>query len=596
MMKHSIRLARQMACLLLVLSIFFLTSCQPTDSPVAPSDSPSPSLTAPADSTPEPQEPVGDAQAQFAPFSPAINATIARVTDSASLLPEGLTWEDNPWTQAYEELLGVTFTTAWSGDESQMAMEIQRLAAEGTLPDYMVLPYDLFYSLAKQGLLEPLDKAVSGYASPDVLNALDAHDGAARQVASVDGVLYGITSAPPREGMMLWYRNDWMEATGRTSPPSTFEEVIEMAYDFLKNPMEQDAEPVGLGLDRNLFVGGPVASSSLGLEGIFSAYGLYPTQWQEIDGELMHGSVNPEVITVLELLQTWYKDGLIDASFDELDPWSDIQQNGVFADRIGMAFAPEMFSNYAVDLMNVHGENPPTWTCMPIPGASGAANRVPTLARQQMGQQGYVTCVRSGYAYPELAVKMVNLTQSLLHGEHANAQYQYVIQDNMRYDITFLNMAAGGHLTDNTTGDTTGARAQLAAELQSALSTQDPNLDAMSEDLRTIYERCVAWQAQEEDATPQDYRLFLMFGPGGTQAVTADLRSRDLLMPDAYYGPETSNFRDYWPALMEKRNECYIRIIKGADAERTFNEYVQFFDENGGSACTQDANDWFAAN
>ncbi len=520
----------------------------------------------------------GGADAVYAPFSPAIRVTTARVIDPVRIYPEGDTWEDNVWTRAYRDKLGVTFSTLWSGEAGELNDAILAMAASGNLPDYMVLPYDTFSQLAGGNHLEPLDASVASFAGEDVLGALDAYGGAARKVASVRGALYGITSAPAREGLMMWYRDDWYAAVGKKDPPATLEELIELCYAFADDPMKTGEKITGLALCGNLFSG--EANYPFGLEGFFSAFGGYPTQWQQESGELLHGSVHPGSRQALVQLQAMASDGVIDLGFAALDPWMDSLAM-LYEGRAGLVFAPYWFAEWLESNRgaSLRDKNTETWTCAPIPGASGAPNAVPTAARA-----GDVTCVRAGFAYPELAVKMVNLTRGLLEGDIAQTQYTSVAgKDNVNIITSFMAMAAGGDMGDN-------HRSEYASAVIGALETGEGN--QLSGNARLLYARCKGWM---DGADLTSYGIFSQYGPRGSQSVLSDMRARSLMMPDAYFGPSTISMNQDWLPLMEGRDAAYKAIIAGEGVEKAFDNYIRFFNENGGREITREVNDWFAA-
>lgn len=61
------------------------------------------------------------------------------------------------------------------------------------------------------------------------------------------------------------------------------------------------------------------AASDWGIIGmfqtLFGAYGVIPTYWKDIDGELVLGITRPEFADALERLGNWYAEGLIDPEF-----------------------------------------------------------------------------------------------------------------------------------------------------------------------------------------------------------------------------------------------------------------------------------------
>jgi putative aldouronate transport system substrate-binding protein len=554
------------------------TACERQD-PLSAADA-TPSLQVPAQTSPAPDE-GADVQEitdeYYTAFSPGIEATTLRVEDTTRQYPPGDSAEDNVWTRAYRDKLGVTFQTAWVGGADELPEAVLAMAASGTLPDYMVLPYDTFHSLAAQGMLAPLNEAVNAYAHPSVREALSLYGGAAWQCATYRDELLGLMDAPAYEGMMLWYRDDWFDAAGLSAPPATFEEVLAMAEAFAADPLQSGESTLGFALNPQLFSGS--AGYPTGLEGFFAAYGAYPTQWQEENGELSHGSTHVAMKQALSALADLSAKGVLPTQVAQGDPWISVLEE-ITAGKAGMAFAPYWFTGWLDNsgaLIAPEGEAV-TWTCMPIPGLSGAPGAVPTAARASED----VTCVRNGFAHPELAVKMVNLTRGLMDGDIAEPQYTDV-DNGKTIPTAFMAMAAGGRLSDNGRGDT-------AYAVTGALASDTH--DGLSEEARFLYERCKAW-LDKGDAT--SYALYTQYGPGGSQSVLADMRARGLLMPDAYYGPDTQAMRQDWNALTDARDNMILEVLAGEGAEAAFDRYVRAFQEGGGREITREVNDWFAA-
>ena len=570
---------RAVCAVLLVLMVAGACACDTrVTAPAEELPSPTPVPVLPEPSLPEGEQaglPSVDAEIWYEPYAPIITVSTAWVVDPSRTYPSGNTWDNNVWTRAYEELLGIRLTYKWTGEVFQLPDAIGAMAAADDLPDYMVLPYDSFSYLASRGMLEALDAAVETYAHDDVREALDAYGGAAREVASMRGQLQGLMSAPPRDGPMLWYRDDWLEAAGGRKP-ATFEELLDLMRFLSNDPLSIGTKTYGLALSEALFAG--EYGRPMGLDGFFSAYGAYPTQWQEVSGELMHGSVSTGARQALAELQSLVHDGVIDPDFAEQNAWTD-GLTSLYEGEVGLVMGWSWFAEW---LENSRGAYPrtvetETWSCMPIPGMSGTPNAVPTAARV-----GDVTCIRAGFAYPEVAVKMVNLTQGLLEGDIAQPQFTSIAAENYNIPTAFMSMAVGGCMSD-------GRRGEYAAKVVGALDGAQNGLEG---DARILYQRCLAYR---DEGDMSAYGIYSQYGPGGSQSVLADMRARGMMMPDAYYGPSTVNMVQDTIPLNEARDDAYRRIMTGEDVDKVFEEYVRFFSENGGREMTREVNDWYAA-
>ena len=513
----------------------------------------------------------------YGKFNPPITISTIRSIDTTREYMPGETWDNNIWTKAYEEKLGIKFTYTWTCMSNEFSERLNTAIASDDLPDYMNIPYDQFALLARSGRLEPITAAFNEYALPELKTAMEKFDGLATTQASFDGQLYGIVSAPSMEPHMLWYRNDWAEAVGK-GKPATFEDVLNMAVDFAtKNPNGDGTPTVGFGVDKDLFDGG------MGLDGFFSAYGTYPRQWVEVNGQLQYGFLQADKLKApLQKLQELYKNGVIDQDFLNKGTW-DTAPDDIVKGKIGMVMGPIWFGDWkCAALLEAVGNNKATWTVMPIPSLSGGpVNRPPVGIKPSAA-----VCVSTGFKYPEAAVKIVNLSRGLLNGDIAEGKYHD--QPNPNDPTKVVNNFFHSLAMDVGNGDVSWNYV-CALAVTDALKTGDTS--KLNAEQKSYYDRCKGWV---DGTSLAGYTSYSIFGPGGSQFVGEEIRQKGLFYADPYYGASTEAMNNNIGNINSKRDEIITKIIMGGDIDAGLKDFADYWSASEGDVITKDVNDWYA--
>lgn len=557
----------------LVMLIMLLAACN-TGSPNAQTTAPAPS--AAAATVEKSAAPTAKAPEPFGKYDPPITLTTIKGIDSTRTYVSGETWDNNIWTKAYSERLGINFNYLWTCDSSEFDQKLNIAIASDDLPDYFpALEYNQFYRLAKAGKLADITDAFNAYAYPFLKQIDTQSEGLAITQCSVDGKLYGIGGAPDIEGKMymLWYRSDWAKNVGITDP-KTIDDVIKLATAFANNnPTGTGLKTVGFGVDKTLWGNG------MGLEGFFAAYGAYPTIWvDDGTGKLVYGAVQPNIKDVLLKLQQLYNSGVVDKEFSIKGEWTEAKDD-VVSEKIGMVFGPIWFPDWiSADLEKK--DKAATWACMPIPMSDGSMAKVPAAITQSNG----VDCIKAGAKYPEAVVKLDNLSVALtLDPKLQEGKFHDVKDDKGNTVDTFFYMMAKGPA--DTMHDFT-----CAQHVTTALSNTDPG--SLTDEEKSYYDRCKAYL---DGSDPTGYGIYRIFGPDGSEFVWETALQQKQYMPEGYYGPNTDTMNAKWGNLMSKRDEEFTKIIMGAPISE-FDDWVSYWNSQGGQEITNEVNGWYATN
>lgn len=107
-------------------------------------------------------------------------------------------------------------------------------------------------------------------------------------------------------------RTDWLKNVGLDGPPTTLDEYYEMIKRFTFDDPDQNGKDDTYGMGCAGLHPDPMVSH---FYYVFGAFGVEPSQWQEIDGTVQYSNVTEGYKEALKTLAKWYKEGLIDKDF-----------------------------------------------------------------------------------------------------------------------------------------------------------------------------------------------------------------------------------------------------------------------------------------
>ena len=130
--------------------------------------------------------------------------------ESASLMPEGESIEDNRALQYIEDTLNVDITFAWVVPSDSYGDKLNLSIASGDIPDVMVVNPIQLQQLTEAGAIEDLTGVVEKYANADILANWEQTGGVALEAATIDGKVMGIPNVQPQADapIMAWVRQD----------------------------------------------------------------------------------------------------------------------------------------------------------------------------------------------------------------------------------------------------------------------------------------------------------------------------------------------------------------------------------------------------
>lgn len=501
-------------------------------------------------------------------YDPPIDVSYHAFHQPAQDFLEGDTFEDNLWTRAYRDELGINLSFPWSAQSGDAYRQRLNIAiATGQLADIFSVSSIIFGQLVEDGRIAPLDDAWN-YMS-DGGRAIMEWSPVTREAGTRDGVLYGLAEARGPEGKALWIRQDWLDALGLDVPRSV-DEFVEVARAFTFD------DPDGNGRDDTIGFG---ISSELddALQVFFSGWGGFPVSnfWVENNGTLEYGAIQIGMRDALATLNAMYEEGTVDREFGvkgEGELYDDIA-----AGRVGM------YSGYFWS---------PLWPLNALKGEDPESEWVPTFFPSPSGEPaaepldltpGEFWVARDDFAHPEAIVKMMNL-----YLEYQNTKPEYFNQIDENDEVLELfHLAVAQYNTWRNNMDAALAiqRAIPAGEILPEHGVSPSSMFGAEQALAFA-------TGQDTGATAWAYHK--VFADGGSMNLVIDRMDNNGYLENAYFGPPGEAWLRHGQAINDLVEEWYVKFVTGEEALEDWDAYVEAFENIGGAAVTAEVNEWYA--
>lgn len=539
-----------------------------TSSPSAsPSTSPSASVSPSGSATGAASEaPVNNGK-----YDPPIKMTTINTEFGVNdKLPPGDTVEDNAWTRAYRDMLGIEVETLYSAASGGSAVDkLSLLIATNKTPDMFNVDPKTYEELVKAGRLADLTEAYEKYASPALREVYESDGGRIMNMAKRDGKLYGlpIGAGPTEDATMLLVRKDWLDKLGLPAP-QTMDDLYRVAEAFTKNDPDGNGKPdtFGLGTYKEIF------SWDASLTGFFNAFHAYPDNargqmWINQGGKLIPGYKQPEVRAALLKLQELYKQGYMDPEW--ATKGGDKLVEDVTQSKIGMYFGGVWDADYRNG--SLKKLDPTTeWLILPIPSVDG------TPAKTGVPDSYIYTykVVNGDYQHPEALIMAANLALELTQGPNADpATYRTTEQ------IWKMPLVVPAIEPDN------GYKATLS--VVDAIKSGDTS--TLQPTAKIIYDRVTNWLNNQD---VNDWGHDRIFGPENSSFMVVDhYVKNDLLQRNAFSGVETPAMRIYGNKLRDRAKEVITKVIMGEDI-KSWDDFLGYWDKQGGLEMEAEATEW----
>jgi len=562
---------RRLSALALVSAFLFVSACSGTNSNSAsspPAGSPSAQSSPSAESSPvapEAIDPLGK-------YDPPIEITTVRIVDDTYKYTEGESIDKNVWTRSIQDKLGITIKNNWtvSGGQGEQKMNVS--IASGDLPDLIPVNSRQLKQLVDADLLMDLTEVYEKYASPLIKDIMTQDGPNALASATFGGKLMAIpnTGSSMDNTMMLWVRSDWLKKLNLPEP-KTMQDVFAISEAFTTQDPDGNGKPDTIGLTMNKDLYGGYA----GFEGFANGFHAYPRQWiKDASGQLVFGSIQPEMKMTLAKLQEMYKKGEIDREFGVKD--SGKAAEFAAAGRAGMHFG-QMWNPLWPLIDNKKNDPNAEWQSYPLVSIDDK----PAQSRVGLAVGNYYAVLKDA-KNPEAMVKMVNLFAETFWGESATPEV---------FDEHFGSGGIEKHKYAPFQAWPARKNLEVHLNIVEALETGDKSkLNAEEQN----NERQISDYLAGKPDSQLGWAYERVFGKEGAFKVVNKYVSDNSILPDEFFGAPTPSIVEKYSTLQKMELEVYTKIIMG-DSIDSFDKFVADWKKLGGDAMTAEVNEWYAA-
>ncbi|MNO49172.1 Lipoprotein LipO precursor [compost metagenome] len=503
-----------------------------------------------------------------AKYDPPIDVTGWRYTESTYKYENGDTIEDNIYTRTYASDLGINLKYDWTVPVEQFDQKMNVSIASGDLPDIMWLKNKQLTDLAENDMLYDLTDLFEKYASP-LSKKIMLQDEASFNTAKIGGRLMALprTSSAVDGLPILYVRTDWLSKLG-LSEPKTMQEAIAVAEAFTKNDPDGNgkADTFGLAFTKTF-----LTDSHFGTSGYFSGYHVYPGKWvKDASGQLVYGSVQPEVKTALKQLQDLYAAGMLDQEFGVKDRAKVTES--VAAGKVGL-FYGSMSAPLSVIQKNVDNDPNSEWKALPLVSVDGE----PATPIGIMPITTYYG-VSKDSKHPEAIFKLLNFGMQG-YDENAEANSEFGISKN-NIPVYLYNFIAADPAKKNLNAHNNAIK---------AIEANDPS--SLSAEEKGYYDRIMSYRGGDRS----NWGTERVFGTPSSFDVIDKYVTDNNYIFDAFYGAPTATMVEKNATLQKMEEEVFTKIVMGQSIDN-FDKFVEDWKKLGGDQITKEVNEWAEKN
>ena len=511
------------------------------------------------------------------PYAEPITMTIGIPVDLSKAFPEGDSYENNVWSRAYEEELGIKLELAFTAANTDD--KINTLIATGDIPDLLCVNSAQLKMLSNSGLIrDDLYDVYMANAGEGMRTIIEGVGGdAAIPSATYDGKMMAIpilNTSPGEEVPVLWLRTDWMQKLG-LEDPQNWDDLYKIIDAFVHQDPDGNGvdDTIGLTFSKDLW------NSNFQMDGLFNVFGSYPKKNFWVDdpneeGKVIFGAFADETKAALEVVSKMYADGLIDAEFAVNDNSAAVQQ--VASGKCGVVIGAVWDTNSVLYTSNDEDPNA-DWHALPMVGLDGPTTKV----------TGNYPIIRymvfnKDFEHPEAVIKMINL------------QFKKCFSDDSTQEIydTYIEDASG---TSGFNAFTIYPWGIFLPAVKNEMAADEIVNMGLSSDEVDIWAKPFAKYVEGyANGDASLWRWYRFFGPDGGHLITGKYIVDDLYYMNRYYGPTTDTMAESMSLIDDLVNEMFTKIIMGEETVDAFDAYKAQAEALGLTDMTEEANAWLA--
>ena len=507
-------------------------------------------------------------------YETPIRITVGRATNSSYKFLDGESFDNNIWTAAYLETLGIQLEHAFVVDETQYDAKVNVIITSGDIPDVMKVSAKQAKMLAESDMIHDITGLFEEYASP-LTKKMMSNSARTMSASLIEGKLMGIPVvwAIDFQTPVLWIRSDWMEKLGLEAP-KTAEDVLRIAEAFVTQDPDGNGQDDTYGIAINKNLNGNVGDA----RGLFNMFHAYKDLWiKDETGKLVNGSIQPEMKAALATLQDLYARGILDREFAVKDEGKIVED--IVSEKVGIEIG--QFWNPAWPFLDLKKKNPDSdWACYPLLPAGGKE----VALSQANAKIDEFFVISKKCANPEAVIKICNLDFENLYGESAAEWAETKAMNDTYKEIQTFKYALMGFEPPTMNRD-------MFDEVQAALESGDESkllLQASKDD----YASGMKWVQSGDVDGWDNYKI--RFDKNGSMATVKAIIESDNIRYNEFYGLPGPVAIERSSTMEKLTNEFFTKIIMGTADIEEFDTYVSQWLQIGGEDLTAEVNEWYA--
>lgn len=511
-------------------------------------------------------------------YDPAIDISFVRTVDddlSSNVLPNtpGETMEDNRWLKLYKDELGINISYDWTVNggynDDAYKQKINVTLSTGDLPDVIPVTASQLKQLADADAIEDMTKYWDEYAAPLTKDVYTQEGPGVLSSATIDGKLMAIPNADASIecAHFMWIRTDWLKNLN-LEVPKNMDELLKVAEAFTTQDPDKNGkdDTYGLVMTKDLY------SGCMGLEGFFAGYHAYPNFWNEVDGKLAYGSIQPEVKTALAKLADMYAKGQIDKEFGVKDGGKAAET--IAAGKVGIDFGEQWNPIYPL-LSNYTNDNSADWTGYSLISCDDTPVKIPLRFRTSLH-----FAVRKGYEHPEALVKLINMHLEKNWGETNNFEYYYMPAENNNVSVWKFSPVTPFPPYKN-----------LNVFLDIEAARNSNSLDKLVGEAKVVEGNVESFA----NGNGANWGWEKIYGVNGVYNHLKKNRADNALLVEKFVGAPTPTMVERKATLEKLEKEEFVKIIMGQSPVSDFDKFVENWKKLGGDDITKEVNEWYSS-
>ncbi len=336
----------------------------------------------------------------FTPMEEPFRLKVAMHYNESDL--PGQTPETSIWNDWFKKYLNVELEWIWLSSDGGWTEKLNASLASGDIPDVLCLNSQQFREFLENDYIRPIDDAWDKYASGALRKMYENVNNDPLKDATFRDHLYAVPRAEDNTAVtkLLWIRQDWLDNLGEKVPANT-DELAALMRRFTFDDPDQDGQNNTYGLAMH----GDPGNITVGYYGVFEAFGAYPYRWILRDGQIVSGTIQPEMKQALDYLRGLYGEQVLDPEFATLS--YDQCVTDISNSEVGIITGQWHLPNHALQ-NSMRNNSRCEWVAVPMVSTeTGVPAR--SILNEQLSYEYNVVTATAPEGTEEVLVKMMNL-------------------------------------------------------------------------------------------------------------------------------------------------------------------------------------------